>query len=422
MSHALARRLVGGPGGTDFVSGANQQVIQPCKAGSCDLARGNSKGEEIMRINFAIRQAAACVSLAALMAGGTSSSHAETFNLDALIEAAKAEPSLTVFDSTGKIVKMAESFGAKYGIEAVGTKMKAPAQIEMFDRESRAANVQADVAINSDVAAVIGQLLPDGTVTSWSPPDLASKIPEDYQDPIVVVSSANIWTYNSEIYDACPVTNIWQLTEPEWKGKIAMQDPLRNSGLTNWFNQMDMHADADIAAAYEAQYGKPLETDAGSATKAWIKALAANSPLLGKSDSNAAETVGAPGQTEAFMGLMASAKYRDNNKKNYKLGLCAGIKPYLGFSSVNVGIIATGSDSPNAAKLFLHYVMTAEGIAPQAKDGKMSSNSDVGLPEDEASGIGEVWDQVQAYRISSAGDDWETRQDWQDLWLLNYSR
>jgi len=375
-----------------------------------------------MTIFTRTRIAVSSASFVALLTAGLGTAQAEDFDLDALIEAARAEPQLTVFDSTGKIKTMAEAFAAKYGLDAVGTKMKAPAQIEMFDREARAGNVQADVAIISDASAVISQLIPTGAVTSWVPPDLADKINPDYQDPLVVVASANLWTYNTELYDSCPVSNIWQLTEPEWKGKVAMQDPLRNPGLTNWFNQMETHHDATVAAAYEAQFGKALETDAGSATKAWIKALGQNAPLLGSSDSAASESVGAPGQSEGFMGLMSSAKYRDNNDSDYKLGICDGIKPFAGFTSVNVGVIAAGSDSPNAAKLFLHYAMTPEGIAPQNKDGKMSSNSDVGLPDDEPSGVANVLDQVQAYRISSAGDDWETRQDWQDFWLLNYKR
>lgn len=369
-----------------------------------------------------MRITATAAGCAALLAGSLGMAEAQDFDLDALIAAAKEEPQLNVFDSTGKIKKMATAFAEKYGLDAVGTKMKAPAQIEMFDREHRAGNVQADVAIISDAPAVIAQLIPTGAVTSWTPPDLAEKIDPDYQDPLVVVASANLWTYNTEIYDSCPVSNIWELTEPEWKGKVAMQDPLRNPGLTNWFNQLETHHDDKVAAAYEAQYGKPLDTDASSATKAWLKALGQNSPLLGSSDSAAAETVGAPGQSEAFMGLMSSAKYRENNNSDYKLGLCDGIKPFVGFTSVNVGVIASGTDNPNAAKLFLHYAMTPEGIAPQNADGKMSSNSEVGLPDDEPSGVGNVLDQVQNYRLSSAGDDWDTRQDWQDFWLLNYRR
>ena len=66
--------------------------------------------------------------------------------------------------------------------------------------------------------------------------------------------------------------------------------------------------------------------------------------------------------------------------------------------------------------------MTAEGIAPQADDGKISSNTTVGLPDDEPSGIGEHLDEVLGYNPASGLDDWDTRQDWQDFWRMHYRR
>ena len=368
-----------------------------------------------------LRQSVALGALAlALTAPGLG--QAETPEIEALITAARAEPPLSVYDSTGKITEMADAFAAKYGLQATGTKVKAEAQIEMMLREAQAGNVQGDVSIISDAPSVIGQLLPVGAAVSYLPPDLAPKIPEDFQNPLVVVTTANVWAYNAELASECPVSNIWQLTEPEWNGKVAMQDPLGKSIYTDWFSQMEATADDKVVAAYAAQYGKPLETDQGSATKAWVKAMAQNAPVLGSSDSAAAEAVGAPGQSVAFMGMMSSAKFRENTAKGYKLGLCADIQPFAGFSSAGVGVIAAGTDSPNAARLFIHYVLTAEGIAPQAEDGKISSNSDVALPADEPSGVGKVLDRMLPYRISNALADWDSRQDWQDFWRLNYRK
>ncbi|SMD09096.1 ABC transporter substrate-binding protein [Primorskyibacter flagellatus] len=348
--------------------------------------------------------------------------HAEEFSLDALIEAARGEPQLAVFDSTGKIVTMAEDFAAKYDLDAVGQKVKAHAQLEMMAREAMAGNVQGDVSIISDAPAAIAQLLPNEFGVSWVPPDLADVIEERYQDPLVVVTMANVWTYNTELYDTCPVSNVWELTQDAWRGKVAMQDPLNKSVYTDWFNQIESHGDDELAAAYEDFFEEPLDRSEQSAAKQWIAMLAANAPLLGSSDSNAAEAVGAPGQKEGFMGLMSSAKYRENAASDFKLGLCDGIKPSLGFTNAGVGLIASGTDSPNAAKLFIHYVMTAEGIAPQADDGKMSSNTEVGLPDGEPSGIGAAWDQLLTYDLSTAVEDFDTRQDWQDFWRLTYER
>jgi iron(III) transport system substrate-binding protein len=218
------------------------------------------------------------------------------------------------------------------------------------------------------------------------------------------------------------VSNIWQLTEPQWKGKVALQDPLGKPNYDDWFNQMQTHDDAKVAAAYKALYGKDLKTDEESATKAWVKALAQNSPLLTSSDDEASAAAGAPGQKEPFMALVSSAKFRNNADMGYKLGLCAGMDPWSGWLSSKVALISAGTDSPNASRLFIHYMLTDEGIAPQAIDGKRSTNMSLSLPDDEPSGVGKVWDQLEDYDVSTATSDWDAREDWQDFWRLNYHK
>ncbi|VTP66298.1 Uncharacterised protein [Leclercia adecarboxylata] len=84
--------------------------------------------------------------------------------------------------------------------------------------------------------------------------------------------------------------------------------------------------------------------------------------------------------------------------------------------------MATGSKSPNTAKLFTYYLLTAEGIAPQGVDGKMSTNQKVNLPADEASGIAKHRGELMEYLTATAQNDWESRQDWQDIWSLNYKK
>lgn len=347
---------------------------------------------------------------------------AEGFNLDALVEAARSEPPIVVYDTTGKIVEIAEAFTAKYGVEATGTKVSTGAQIELVTREGRSGNVVGDVVVVHDVPPGLAQLVPMGLLESWLPPDLAEFIPEEVQDPVIIVSSPNVWTYNTEVHDSCPISNIWELTEPEWSRRVTMQDPLGKPTYTDWFNQMETHSDDDVAAAYEAYYGKPLETTEASATKAWVKALAENSPLLTDSDSSAADTVGAKGQTESFMGLMSTAKFRDNGPDGLQLGLCTGVDPFTGWLYPGIGMISTKTDSPNAARLFLHYLLTEEGIAPQTIDGKISSNTQVPLSAEEASGIGEYLDELMPYDTATAIEDFDTRQDWQDFWRVNYTR
>lgn len=342
--------------------------------------------------------------------------------IDALISAAKSEKPINVYDSTGKIVEMAENFSAKYGLKATGMKVSANSQLEMIIRESQSNNVQGDVVLITDAPAALAQLLPEKFVENYVPADMTAKIPEQFQNPLAISTNANVWAYNTEAYDKCPVANIWELTEPKWKGKVAIIDPLTKGNYTDWFNQLEAHGSDAVAAAYKAQFGKELETSEKSAAAAWIKALAQNAPLATDSDDRISEAVGAPGQKEPFFGLLSSAKFRDNKDKGYKLGICTTLEPWVGWNYIKLGLIASKSQSPNTAKLFIHYILTEEGIAPQMKDGKLPTNIDVKMPDDEPSGLMKVADSLQAYDSSTGLDDFDRREEWQDFWRVNYTK
>ncbi|EOS9898210.1 ABC transporter substrate-binding protein [Vibrio cholerae] len=339
----------------------------------------------------------------------------------AMIAAAQQEEALTVYAPTGKIVEQTKAFTAKYGVKALGIKAKSPQIIEIITREAQANNVKADVAIIEDAPATQVQLLDKGYVISWVPSDLQHTIAPEYQQPLAVVLAPNLWAYNTAEYSTCPISNIWQLTEPQWRNKVAMQDPLIKPLYADTFNQLATHYDAQMAQAYQAQYGQPLSTTESSATAEFVKRLAQNGPLLTKSDGDAAQAIGAPDTKNSFVGLISTAKFRDN-QSGMKLGICSGMQPFIGSLYPAPGVITTKTNSPNAAKLFIHYLMTAEGIEPQAVDGKMSSNLTLKLPDSEASGIQHYRDQLMNYQTSSALSDWQQRQDWMDLWSLNYRR
>ena len=346
---------------------------------------------------------------------------AETFDLQKLIAAAKQEQPITVYASTGKIVQQAKAFSEQYGLQAVGVKADAPQIIEIMSREAQAKNVRADVAIVEDAPAGVTQLLDKGYVQSWVPDDLKGNIAARYQTPLTVVLAPNVFAYNTDHHTTCPVTNLWQLTEPKWRGRVAMQDPTSKPAYTDWFSQMETHYDQLVRDAYQQEFGKPLQTDEKSATAAFVKALAGNGVLLTHSDNDAASAIGAPDSKTDFVGLVSTAKFRDN-KQGMKLGLCSGLKPFIGWNYPSLGVVATGSKSPNTAKLFIHYLLSAEGIAPQGVDGKMSTNQTVKLPADEASGIEPHRSELMEYLTATVQGDWASRQDWQDIWSLNYKK
>jgi iron(III) transport system substrate-binding protein len=345
----------------------------------------------------------------------------DSFDLDALIEAARGEAPITVYAVTGKIVDTAEAFTAKFGVQAEGRKVSEADQVELLIRESQANNIVGDVSVAADVAAIAAQLAPYGIIESWVPEDIAPNIASQWHDPLVLVNDPLVFTYNTEVFDTCPITNIWQLTEPEYARKFAMIDPLVKPNYADWFNQMEMHYDEAMAAAYVSHFGTALETDESSATAEWVKRFAQNQPLLGDSTS-VAEAIGAPGQSDPFFGLSSVAKFRDNITSDFKLGLCTGMEPFIGWLYPGPGVIAAGTQSPNAARLFIRYLLTEEGLEPQLIDGKISTNSEVSLPDDEPSGISAHFDELMAFSMETAVDDFDRRQDWQDFWRVHYSR
>jgi len=372
------------------------------------------------------RNAMYFVGLATVVAGSlisvASAAADDAISIDALISAAKGEKPINVYDSTGKIVEMAENFSSKYGLKATGMKVSANSQLEMIIRESQSNNVQGDVVLITDAPAALAQLLPQKFVENYLPADMTTKIPQQFQNPLAISTNANVWAYNTEAYDKCPVANIWELTEPKWKGKVAIIDPLTKGNYTDWFNQLETHGSNAVAAAYKAQFGKELETSEKSAAAAWIKALAQNAPLATDSDDRISEAVGAPAQREPFFGLLSSAKFRDNKDKGYKLGICSTLDPWIGWNYLKLGLIASKSQSPNTARLFIHYILTEEGITPQMKDGKLPTNVDVKMTDDEPSGLMRVADKLQAYDSSTGLDDFDRREEWQDFWRVNYTK
>jgi len=373
-----------------------------------------------MSTRFTKRVLAGLTAASLVVLGTVGNALAQDFDLDALVAAAKQEAPINIYDSTGKIVEMADAFSTKYGVKATGIKVSANSQLEMIIREAQANNVQGDVLMLTDAPASVAQLLPQQFVYSWLPPDMADKVPERFHDPLAITTNASVWAYNTEVYDKCPVTNMWELTKPEWKGHVAFYDPLLKGTYPDWFNQMATHFDSEMRDAYKAAFGNDLETDEASATAAWVKAFAANGPLISDGDDPIAEAIGAPGQKQPFFGLLSSAKFRDNADKGYKLGLCTDMQPWIGSTYVKAELIATGTKSPNAARLFVYYSLTDEGMKALVADSNIPTNKDIALPKDNPSGLFEHVDQLLAYDLSTSVDDFDAREDWGDFWTLNY--
>ncbi|MFK3690929.1 ABC transporter substrate-binding protein [Agrobacterium tumefaciens] len=341
------------------------------------------------------------------------------YSLEALIEAAKKEQPITVIDATGKIVSMADNFSKTYGLKATGVKMNGQEQEQVIAREAAAGNVRTDVFNMSNLPSVASQILPQGFGVSWLAPDLKDKIPAQYQSPAITSNNPWVFAYNTDVNgETCPVDNLWALTTEEWKGRVAIPDPLLRNETMFWFNQLATHGDDAMREAYKAQFGEDLKTDEASATAEWVKRLAQNKPKVTKSDTDVGPIVGAK-EEKPPVGFLSAAIFRDAKKDGYGMGICKELKPWIGQLTPRVAVIAAGTKSPNTAKLFARFMMTEEGMAPQLGDGKISTNTEAKMPESEVSGIVNFVDRLYVNHSETTQDDFAKLQDWQDFWLSN---
>lgn len=342
------------------------------------------------------------------------------FDLDKLIAAAKAEGSVTVYDSSGDIEDVAKAFTAKYGIKMEGVKSDSPETAEKMIREHAADNVTIDATMYEDGGVLVGQLLPQQVVSTWIPGDLAQQIPAENQNPLLALSKATIFAYNTKLSpDGCPVKNVWDLTEPEWKGKVVMQDPLGKPTVLSFFTQLDAHGNPALEQAYQAKYGKAIETKEKSAAYEWVKRLSANDPVLAGSDEDTSGAVGAPTAKDVKIGFMSISKFRNNQEKGYTQAACTGMQPFAGFSYPKFAAVATKTKHPNAAKLFVHFIMTEEGVKHEIAEGGVSGNSTV-KPMVTPEGLNDWAKDLLQTDSASLLADFQNRQTMSDFWRVNH--
>ncbi|WP_131761393.1 ABC transporter substrate-binding protein, partial [Actinomadura fibrosa] len=347
---------------------------------------------------------------------------AASFDLNALVAAAKKEGSVLAYDGSGDVKDMAEAFEKKYGIKAEGVKSKAAATAEKMTREAQAGNVTIDVSLFEDGPMLVGQLLPQRIVTTWIPPDLAARIAEKNRNPLMMIAKAYVFAYNPRLNPGgCPVKSLWDLTEPKWKGKVMMQDPLGKEVFTQWFTQMSEQGSDKLAAAYQQLGRGELKTSEEDAAHEWVKRLAKNDPVLTTEDEDVATAVGAPNQTRTTIGLFSIAKFRDLEGKGFSMKVCEGLAPWTGFAYPKFATIAAKSKHPNAAKLFVHFAMEKEGFDLEAHSGGVSGNDAVGVSPHNPPGLTD-WN-AQLYWFSSQQliADFRARQDIKDFWRVNHS-
>ena len=277
-----------------------------------------------------------------------------------LLPLAQAEGTVVVYSFTSRISRVEEAFEAAYpGIDLQGFDISSTEQIARLTAEAGAGVINADVVYISDAPVVIPELLEKGIIENYVPPRVADRLPDGFKAPLLAQrQSTKVLMYNEEANpDGSPITNLWQLTTPDWKGRVVMVDPLQRGDYLDMMTEIVLRSD-EMAAAYEAQFGAAIDLGgAANAGEKFISDLFANDLILVGSTDDVNAAVGKLGQTNPPVGFTSYSDRRDNEDEGWALQVANDVAPSNGIIFPAVLSLAKGAQHPQAARLLIDFMM-----------------------------------------------------------------
>ncbi len=311
-------------------------------------------------------------------ANGFGPYQAEEEDWDAILAAAIEEGEVVVYSNSSKIEKLIEPWSELYpDIELAGGDTDDISVKMQAEQESE--NVFGDIWFQSHGHDLYGEFMPNQWVWSYVPPGVEFHWEVNADRPFAIQRrSVDVIGYNQEVHpDGCPLTNWWELTEPELKGKLYMEDPLADSSQTAKITLIIQYAD-EFAAAYEDLYGRDWTTDEAyddsleNAGYLYLKKLAHNEPGIqpgGDEVDEAFATLGMDPNEEPGYGWTGMSSYEDTLDGEIAMAPCMDLEPRSGILKAAYLAVANNAPHPNAAKLFIRFALTQEGFDPWGKIG-----------------------------------------------------
>ena len=302
----------------------------------------------------------------------------------AIEAAAKAEGTVLVYANSSKTEKAAEAFMELYPeIKVLAYDLGGDDVLMKTLEEQKAGAFTGDVWFSSGGADLIGQVLPKQYVWRFVPESTAAYTPEQYTQPLLMSRfGTSVFAYNSELNDTCPIGNIWELTQPEWKGRFFIEDPLNDASTLSKLITIAAHPD-EVKQAYVDLYGSEpvLDDDTPDAGWLWLKRFAQNGPIPQPGGDEVDSAFATPGMTESYMAFTSYSNMADVQEGILAFEPCWGLQPKLGVQSQSYVGIINQAPHPNAAKLWIKFVTSPEGRDPWSKFGTYFPDSTYEVPE-----------------------------------------
>lgn len=325
-------------------------------------------------------------------AGQEDTSDLDSLSHDELVARAQEEGRVVVYSFTSRIATIEEEFEAAYpGIDVVATDISSTEQITRLASEHQAGSATADVVYVSDAPVVIQQLIEPGILLPYLPPRVADVLPAQYQEPVVANRlSTKVLMYNEESHpEGSPVSNLWELTEEEWNGRVIMVDPLQRGDYLDLLTEFSLRAE-EFAEAYREHTGAELRPRDGieNAGQQFIADLYANDLVLVDSTDAVNAAVGDTGQASPPVGFTSYSDRRDNEDEGRALQVAQDVSPSAGIVFPALLGTTASAENPAAARLLIDFMMGDDSpdggpaYAPFYVPGDYPTRTDIEPPSD----------------------------------------
>jgi iron(III) transport system substrate-binding protein len=281
------------------------------------------------------------LALAACVAGLLGSASAKAAD-QALIDAAKKEGEVVWYSTliVDQLVRpVAAAFEEKYGIPVQFSRTPAGEMALKVQNEIRANSVQVDVF---DANAAFFQVLPLDDLESYVP-EAAAAYPADLKDPDGRYYSVNVFTMttgiNTELVAEDEYPKIYEdLLDPKWKGRMAWTTDLTPNGPPGFIGNILMTMGEEKGMEY-------------------LRALAKQD--IAKIPASQRVVLDQVISGEYAIGLMIFNHHAVISADKGAPVTWLKIEPVV--STSNYAGIIKGAPHPNAAKLFLDFLLSNEG-------------------------------------------------------------
>jgi len=305
--------------------------------------------------------------------------------------AAREEGKVVIYSVSSRISKLVDGFKEKYGVEIEGHDMSSDVQLEKFRREHKAGIFNVDVLFNQDAPLLLNEFLDKKLIHNFVPDDSVSHLDKGEMEPLLIQRwSSRILVYNkAKNPNGAPIDNLWDLTRPEWKGRVQMPNPSEDSNQSNVIQTILQHHD-EMAKAYEKEFGEKLTYSKGvlkaikshplvdepNASIEWLYRFLKNKPVFISSTTQIFKNVGDVKQDNPPLGFTTFSKLRKNKPGEYEAEPAYDVEPAFGVAYPTALVIADGAPHPNAAKLLIRHMM-GKGFKPWNVIGDYAARTDI---------------------------------------------